>query len=124
MFTEHVHHDIKSQVRGFFYWTGTKQFKSLYGDITAKWVFNQKVYIDREKTDVFLQFNCSYVLMNELFEYNTLVDCMVKHTQLIIDKVLVERKFESGTHCSYKNLTYHTTPYALSIDISDVNEMD
>ena len=124
VYTEHVLHDIKSQVRGFFYHTKPKKCRAQYCTSIANWVFTRKWYIDRERVDTFLQFNFPDLLSNEYFEYNILVACMVKHAQLIIDKVLVHRKFKSGIHCSYQLLTYHTTPYALRSDITNVDEMD
>ena len=124
VYTEHTYKDIKTQIRSCFYRPGARDFRFKYGGSIAKYVWTRDRYMDREQADIFLQTNCIDLLSNENFEYNILVAIMIKFTQLIIDRILFSRKYVEGRFCSYASLTYHTSPYVLRSDITNVAEMN
>ena len=124
VYTEHTYNDIKTQIRSCFYRLGARHFRPQYGASIANYAWTRDRYMDREQADMFLQTKCPDLLSNEMFEYNIMVACMIKFTQLIIDRILVLRKYVAGRFCNYASLTYHTSPYVLRSDITNVEEMN
>ena len=90
----------------------------------GRWIWKQKEHIDWEQTADFLRIHCFKFLESQDYKYNTLVLTMIRICQYLNNNFLVEREFDTGKHCSYKYLTYYTTPFVLPSDITDEKDMD